>query len=260
VVVVIALRSPRQTLPAANELGLDGGAMLRDLCFFLMMMLLAFAPALALALWRLWSRTRPRVLTFTLQDPKAMLGLLDGLLAPVGLSRAPGIAVPAVYEPNAVRRTLGMAAVTADWRPPAHATLAGPNQLLSRMARRLPGSRLEPSSAPWPLQRTVRRLASGYIAILALLASTLLGLWGYRLARVRPDGTSPDDLQITLELTRSEVNYPLERNVLVEQTGRYVFVTAPAGLKDGDHLRFARQGRSNGLAGRGDLVVTIRVK
>lgn len=234
--------------------------MVHDLCFMVLAMLLGFAPALALALWRLWSRTRPRVLSFSQRDPSMLIPLLDQRLAPVGLKRTSGSALPAVYEPKTLRRARGLAPVTADWRAPDRATLTGTNRVVSRAGRGLPGAQLEASSATWLFRRPVKAAVASYLGAMGLLALTLGGLRAYQFSQRRSDGASPDDVQITLVLAPPETRHPLERNVLVEQTGRYVFITAPAGLKDGERLRFPRRGRANGLLGAGDLEVVIRVK
>jgi hypothetical protein len=136
--------------------------------------------------------------------------------------------------------------------------------------RTWPGGVPSRSRVTWSAARSiVRALAAsalgegcdvGYLGTIVLLGLTLGGLRAYQLSQRRSDGSSPDDVQVTLELTLAETRYPLQRNVLVAQTGRYVFITAPAGIKDGDRLRFPRRGRANGLFGAGDLEVVIRVK
>lgn len=235
-------------------------AVLYDLCFMLTLMLLGLSPALGLVLLRLWSRTRPRTLVLSRPEVSALLRELDARLNAVGLGRAGKATLPIVYTPNALRRGIGALPVTLEWAGPDRARLSGPSQLLTRLSRLMAGARLEASTAPWAFRRTARWVGGGYLGVLGVLALALGALWSLDALHRQPDGTSPNDVVVTLSLTPAEARAPLQRNLWVAEAGRFVFVSSPGGLTDGQRLRFPRKGRSTSVTRTGDLTVVVEVK
>ena len=108
---------------------------------------------LGLALWRLQSRTRTRILRIPFSDAQALIYQVTKVLAQVGYSQGATSGQTVRFEPGGPQKAFGAASIELLFDQPGSARLSAANQIMRRIAHIFPGATEEkysgPSSIPW---------------------------------------------------------------------------------------------------------------
>lgn len=204
---------------------------------------------LALALWRLQSRNRPRHLRIPYADRDALIYQVTKVLGLVGFSQGPAAGNTVLFEPNSAQRLFGAAPIQLLFDQPAGARLTATHEIMRRIAHNFRGASEEKHTGgtKFPL----KGFATAFLLLLATFA-IFLGAFFFthrnapasNLTAGSNGATQELDVVQPLILTATQARRGAYIDVRIPHTGKLINVHVPAGIKEGTRLRFAGIGKS----------------
>jgi len=229
-----------------------------DILIMFLGMFGAFLVPLSLALWRYWSRMRPRVMAVRFDDQQAFLYRLTEALGKLGFRRAAGSGDPLIFTPSGLQKLAGAFGVTVAMPAAGTARITASDRVMRNVKSWFPDAREEPYSGPSPAGHAIRNLLKVYAGVVVIFGLLFGGVAIYERQTAGSGGGK--DIEQTLELTQWEADNGVERNVPIEKTGKIFSVKVPPGSKTGTRLRLRGKGIRGGLTAAGDLYIIISVK
>jgi hypothetical protein len=221
---------------------------------------------LALALWRLQSRKRPRHLRIPYSDRDALIYQVTKVLSLVGFSQGPAAGQTILFQPNAAQKLFGMAPIELLLDQPAKARLTATNEIMRRIAHNFRGATEEKYTG-----RTTFPLKGIATAVALLLGTMVIFLGVFFLSnRSRlPSGSSAgsggstQDLDVVqaLDITPGQASLGAYIDVKIAHTGQLFNVHVPAKSTEGTRLRFAGMGKAPPQGGPyGDFFLVLHIQ
>ena len=228
-------------------------------------MLAIISIPLGLAIWRLWSVQRPRVIAVSFVDQQAFLYQLGEGLRNLGFQRLSSVDGHTLYNPPAIQRLVGTIPIAVDVPSPGTARITASNAFMRQIKRWFPDSVEQKYTGPIPIKRWfigVGKIFLGGVIFMVLLFGGLMyfmpnGPGGSTVVTA----TQGFDIERALAISAFDASHGVQTDIDVAATGQKLHVKIPPGVKSGTRLRFRGQGKpGQGGAPNGDLLVVLEVR
>src|SRR5450631_2641147 len=210
---------------------------LRGILIFLVIFGCAAIP-LALALWRMQRRNRPRQLRIPFADRDALIYQVTKILSQVGFSQGATAGQTVLFEPNGPQKLFGMAPIELLFDQPAAARLTATNGIMRRIAHIFRGATEEKYTGPTKFPFKGFAIAFGL-----LLGFMVIIVGGVAMVhRNTGEGSNlpSQDLNVeqVLNVTAAQARSGAIVNFTIAHTGMAFSVHIPRNSPDGTKLRF----------------------
>ena len=235
----------------------------------ILVILVIFASAaipLALALWRLQYRNRPRHLRIPYSDREALIYQVTKILSLVGFSQGPAAGQAILFQPNAAQKLFGMAPIELLFDQRGTARLTATHGIMRRIAHNFRGATEDKYTGrtAFPL----KGVATAFAILLGIMA-ILMGAFALANRSRLPSGsaggsgraTQDLDVEQALNITAVQASRGAYVDVKIAHTGQLFNVHIPTNSTEGTRLRLKGMGKAHPQGGpSGDFYLRLHIE